>query len=178
MSFDNPEWREFELIVARIEEYLSDNDAVVTSPDKVLDNDTGKMREVDATIRYKIGSVELLIIFECRRHKRRQGTLWIEQLASKRRALGAAKCVAISSTGFSVPAIKKAERLGVELRTLKNINKDTIERWTSGNSWFYQRRISDLSFTFEEAMDLTSAKMFHLDKRLNKKIKKKFATEP
>ena len=84
-----PEWREFERLVARIEGALRPAGARVRSPDKIPELRTGKLREVDATIRSSVGTAPILITVECRRRKVKQDTTWIEQLASlhKRRSL-------------------------------------------------------------------------------------------
>lgn len=104
-------WREFELLVSRIEEALVPRNAIVKSPDKLYDRITNEPREVDVSIRYKVGSAEILIILECRERTRVQDTIWIEQLASKQKAVGAAKCIAVSSVGFTRPAQRKAQAL-------------------------------------------------------------------
>ena len=59
-------WRKFEWLVARIEETLAPEGAIVKSPDRIKDLVTGQMREVDASIRYKVGSAPILITVECR----------------------------------------------------------------------------------------------------------------
>ncbi len=61
------DWREFEKRVARIEAALAPSGAVVKSPDRVRDLVTGSYREVDASIRYKVGTVPVLITIECRK---------------------------------------------------------------------------------------------------------------
>ena len=72
--------REFEKLVSRIEKVYSSSDTIVTSPDKIKDKITGSMREVDASIRIKQGTSELLITIECRKRTPIQDTTWIEQL--------------------------------------------------------------------------------------------------
>jgi hypothetical protein len=95
------EWKEFEQLVARIERLLVPKGAVVKSPDHIPDLITGSLREVDASIRMKVGSSDLLMTIECRRRKGTEDDTWIEQLATKREKIGAAKTIAVSSTGFS-----------------------------------------------------------------------------
>ena len=55
------ESRQFEELVSRIEGSLVPTGAVIKSPDHVTDKITGEVREIDVSIRYKIGSVEILI---------------------------------------------------------------------------------------------------------------------
>jgi hypothetical protein len=102
---------------------------VVKSPDRIRDLTTGRLREVDASIRYKIGTVEILITVECRKRSRKEDDTWIEQLATKRARLGAAKTIAVSARGFSKSAERTAAHHGIELRTLAEVSAADIEGW-------------------------------------------------
>ena len=53
---EDDEWRQFELLAARIERTLAPSGAVVRSPDRLRDLVTGSLREVDASIRVQVGS--------------------------------------------------------------------------------------------------------------------------
>ncbi len=125
----SPEWREFEKLVALIERHLSPKGATINSPDLIPDKITGELREVDASIRYQVGSVPLLITIECRKRASKEDSTWIEQLASKRDDIGASATVAVSSTGFSEPAIKKARFHGIETRLLQEVSEKAILDW-------------------------------------------------
>ena len=124
-----PEWREFEKLVARIEEAAAPAEASVESPDRIPDLVTGTLREVDASIRYDIGTVPVLITIECRRHKDPQDVMWVEQLIAKREAIGAARTIAVSWAGFSKEAKAVARRGGVELRRLEDVDRADIQSW-------------------------------------------------
>lgn len=71
-------WRRFEQVVALIEQALAPLEAQVRSPDRLPDLLTGKTREVDASIRYTVGSVPVLITVKCRKRNQRQDDTWIE----------------------------------------------------------------------------------------------------
>src|SRR5262245_39374323 len=101
-------WRDFELLVARIEEWLGPKGATVKSPDYIADRVTGELREVDASIRLHAGSAPILVTVECRDRVSVQDVTWIEQIASKRDSVGAARTIAVSSSGFTGPARSKA----------------------------------------------------------------------
>lgn len=111
-------WQRFEKVTARIEASLAPIGAVVVLNDKIRDNETGRLREVDAAIRFRAGTINILINLECRRRGARQDVTWIEQLVTKKRKIGAATTIAISLSGFSEPARKTASQNGIELRTL------------------------------------------------------------
>ena len=48
-----------------------------------MDKITNQPREVDASIRYQVGSVPILITIECRDRVAVQDSTWIEQLVQK-----------------------------------------------------------------------------------------------
>lgn len=133
MTADNSDWREFEKLVARIEESLSPKGAVVKSPDKIRDLVSGRLREVDASIRLQVGSTPILITIECRKRKGVQDDTWIEQLATKRSKIGAARTIAVSSKGFSSSASQTAQHYGIELRSLTDrIEEEIVQQFLSG----------------------------------------------
>jgi hypothetical protein len=141
----SPDWRQFELLVATIEELLAPNGAVVKSPDRLRDIDTRRLRQVDASIRYSVGSVELLLTIECRRRSRNADVRWIEELATKRIKIGAAKTIAISPKGFSPEARQCASRYGIELRVLGEITPSDIAAWFVPETFIHSfRLISDV----------------------------------
>jgi hypothetical protein len=128
-----PDWRQFEQLVARIEETLAPKGAVVTSPDRIRDLLTGKLREVDASIRFDVGSTPILITVECRKRRNVQDDTWIEQLASKREKIGAAKTIAVSAAGFSDSATRTAKFYGIELRRLEDrIGEEIVQQFLAG----------------------------------------------
>jgi hypothetical protein len=121
--------RKLEQLVAKLETALAGTKVEVKSPDMLPDSDTGEMREVDVSLRVRVGSASLLIIAECRDRGRMQGVEWIEQLLAKGRSVGAQKVVAVSSNGFTANALKKAKQQGLDLRTLAGLSAEQIRRW-------------------------------------------------
>lgn len=122
----DPDWREFERLVARIEADASPRGIVVTSPDRIRCNVTGKLREVDASIRSTVGTAEVLITIECRLRSRVQDVTWIEQLIAKKQSIGADRTIAVSATGFSQDAKTVAAAGGITLRRLSEIGVEDI----------------------------------------------------
>ncbi len=121
--------REFELLVTRIESALAPVGAVIKSPDYVVDNFTGGQREVDASIRYRVGSVNLLITVECRDRARTADVTWIEQLATKQKQIGAMHTIAVSSSGFTERALKAAKHHGISTRGINELSDADILAW-------------------------------------------------
>ena len=107
---------------------------MVKSPDRVRDLDSSRLREVDASIRTKVGTADILITVECRKRNGPADVTWIEQLATKRAKVGAAKTIAVSAKGFSASARLAAERYGIELRVLNEITSTDIDTWFTPSS--------------------------------------------
>jgi hypothetical protein len=122
-------WTELQDLVAAIEAVALPLNADVRSPAYLPDKITGQEREVDVVIRYKIGSVPVLIAIECRLHGRRQDVQWIEQLVSKRDSIGANILIAVSASGFTKAAKALADAKGIQMRTLETITATEIEGW-------------------------------------------------
>jgi len=121
-----PEWRDFERLVARIEADASPLGITVKSPDRIRCKITGRLREVDASIRSRIGTAEVLVTIECRRRSKVQDVTWIEQLAAKQAAIGADRTIAVSASGFSEDAQRIASRCGISLRKLSEVTVEEI----------------------------------------------------
>ena len=120
------EWRQFELLISRLEAVLSPEGYIFTSPDKLIDYDTNELREVDCSIRYKQDGIEKTISVECRKRGSTQDVTWIEQLACKKESLRLSGTIAVSSNGFSSSAKLKAKKRGITLNTYKEIQAKDI----------------------------------------------------
>jgi len=121
--------RELEKLVATLEGILSRKDVEIKSPDYIVGVNSGSRREIDVSLRTKVGSHEVLITLECRDRQKTDDVTWIEQLATKRADILASKTVAISSSGFSKGARRTAARLGIELRSVESITTESIADW-------------------------------------------------
>lgn len=117
----DPEWREFERLIARIEADAGPRGLVVKSPDRLRCKLTGRLREVDASIRAQVGTAEMLVTIECRRRSKIQDVTWIEQLATKKSSIGADRTIAVSASGFSAAAQIAASHAGISLRKISDL---------------------------------------------------------
>lgn len=117
----DPEWREFERLIARIEADAGHRGLVVKSPDRLRCKLTGRLREVDASILAKVGTTEMLITIECRRRLKLQDVTWIEQLAAKKSSIGADHTIAVSASGFSAAAQIAASHASISLRKISEL---------------------------------------------------------
>ena len=115
------EGRTLEKLIASLEKLLTGTNVEIKSPDYIKGVNSESLREVDVSLRTQIGSIEILVILECRDRQKTDDVTWIEQLATKRMDVLASKAVSISSSGFSSGAIKTAKHFGIELRTIESL---------------------------------------------------------
>ncbi len=85
-------------------------------------------REVDASIRAQVGTARILVTVECRKRWPKEDVSWIEQLATKKANIGAARTIAVSSTGFSAGAEAVARQLGIDLRQMSEVSASDINQ--------------------------------------------------
>ena len=143
---NDKDWRKFEQLVALIEAQAAPRGAVVKSPDRIRDLVTGRLREVDASIRQRVGTTEILVTIECRKRSRIADDQWIEQLASKRQKIGAAKTIAVSASGFTRAAQITASQHGIDVRVLSEVKATDIDAWLSMEGAVHLfREIEDVS---------------------------------
>jgi hypothetical protein len=73
---------------------------------------------------------EIFIAVECRDRGAVQDVTWIEQLIAKKESIGADLLIAVTSSRFTLPAVVKAAKRGVLVRTLTTALADEIVSWT------------------------------------------------
>lgn len=122
-------WQEFERLASDLESCAGSTSVTVKCPDRIRSLSTNRLREVDASIRVRVGSTEVLITIECRDRTRLEDITWIEQLVTKRAALGISRTIAVSAKGFTEGARQCAAHHGIELRHLAEISRDDILNW-------------------------------------------------
>lgn len=117
-----------ELLVEHFERVLGP-DVEIKSPERIRGRNSGKRREVDVTLRARVGGTDILIAIECRDRKPPQDVRWIEELASKISDVGADVMIAVSTSGFTDAATRLAAANRILLRNLKQITEEDVERW-------------------------------------------------
>jgi Restriction endonuclease len=105
---------------------LEGSGALVTWNDRIDDPDNpGQGRQIDVTIR-RDGAQTLV---ECRMHRAPQDVKWIEELMGRRTSLQASGAIAVSASGFTEGARRKAQRYGIFLRELDALTETEVESW-------------------------------------------------
>jgi hypothetical protein len=117
---------ELEQKVQRIHAVIEESGAEVQWNDHIPDPDNPtQLRQIDVSIRRD----GVLIAVECRLHSRPQDVQWIEELIGRRTSLSAAGMIAVSSSGFTSGAIKKAAAHVIALRDFRSLAEDEVRSW-------------------------------------------------
>lgn len=145
----------FEQQIHRIYELLLGSGAEVTWDDHIPDPDNPRQpRQIDVTIK-RDGKLTLV---ECREQQSRQDVQWIEELIGRRTSLGADAVIAVSSSGFTAGALKKAKRYGVIPRDLQRLSDAEVKAWgrqIALTLYFYEYSNLEVSLLFPENATFT-----------------------
>ncbi|MCO5999829.1 restriction endonuclease [Actinoallomurus rhizosphaericola] len=132
--------RSLELLVKALEQLLAGAPVEIRSPDYIKGRHSGTAREVDVSLRSRVGSISVLVIIECRDRTKPQDVTWIEQLASKREDVGADKAVAVSASGFSASARNLAKSKQIDLRSLEELEPHVVFDWLTDQTIDHRTR--------------------------------------
>lgn len=111
--------RDLEKLVELIERRIHGNaEAIISSPAFLTDADTGERREHDIVIDFKHQHLQLRVAIECKDRKSKVGSPTIEGFWAKCQKTGVNSGIVVSSSGFSAPALKKAEHFNIRCLSL------------------------------------------------------------
>ncbi len=110
---------DFQRLIVAIERQLAPLGAVVTESKLIKEKSSDTEREIDIAIESALGQHSVLIAIECRDRKRPADLEWIDGLIGKYRDLPVEKVVAVSRSGFTKSAVKKAKEVNISTVTLE-----------------------------------------------------------
>jgi len=109
----DPKWKEFEIAVANFISAL-DPSAKVTHDAMIPDKDTGTLRQRDVWIETKVSNhFSLQILVSCKRYKSKLNQQHMDAFIGELQSSGAQKGVIYSYSGFTKPALEKAQARGI-----------------------------------------------------------------
>lgn len=137
---------DFQKLIAFIETQLAPAGATVTESAMVETLDGKDLREIDVLIKGTLGHHEVCIALECRDRKRRADVTWIEQLEGKYRYLPIDRVIAVSRSGFTEGAKRRAQTANISTLALEEaVGLDWTEefsRWAVGLIVWYHPLVS------------------------------------
>jgi hypothetical protein len=110
---DKPKWKGFEELVARIQGDLA-GDATVTLNDKIVGK-SGVVRQIDISIRKRVGQFDLLIVIDCKNHAGPIDINDVETFVGLVQDVAAHKAALVSARGYSKAAKVRALQAGIEI---------------------------------------------------------------
>jgi hypothetical protein len=127
--------KEFEQQIAKIQFVLEGQNANVQWDAKIPDPDNpDQRRQIDVLIERD----GLRTLVECRHRSSPQDVTWIEELVGRKLSLRANSVIAVSSSGFTEGAWRKAQSLGVILRDFGSLTPEEIAAWGKGTQVFLE----------------------------------------
>lgn len=109
----DPKWKKFEDLAYKIQKDLV-NDAQVKRDDRIIGVDSKTFRQIDISIRHRIGQYSLLIVIDCKDLKDPLDVKDIGEFVTVVKDVRANKGAVVSSTGFTPAAIELAKTHGVD----------------------------------------------------------------
>jgi hypothetical protein len=127
----NHDGKRLEALVAFVEGNLLPEGFVVTTNDRVYNDEGVQIAEFDIQASGRVGSTDFVWLIECR-DRPASGPApgsWIEQLVGRRARFRFDKVTAVSTTGFAAGVAEFARSQGVELREVKALTPEAFADW-------------------------------------------------
>lgn len=159
----DPKWKKFEKIVYKMQKDLA-KDAKVTHDDKVDGRDSKTPRQIDVSIRRKIGQYNIFVAVECKDLKKPVDVKEVESFATKLKDVQANKGAIVSSSGFSKAAIKIAKTHQIDTFTLVDTESIDWRSYASIPILLKRTYIKSFSVKFTD-VDLLPAEIAYADMR-------------
>ena len=146
-----PKWRRFEKLVAQIQRELAPN-ALVTHNDRIRGHDSRKPRQVDITVKQKVGQYDILIAIDCKDYKRAVNVNVVEQFGGLIKDIGANKGVMVAANGFTDTAKSVGEKAGLNLYRLVDTEAHDWQAYVSIPLLCDFRRVRKYQFSIPDSV--------------------------
>jgi len=126
----------FERIMGLIQETLKNSPNTHVLTNYLIENVSGRKREIDILITTEVNGFDLKIAIECKDYSnsRKVPVKEIEAFYSKCEQIRSInKKVVISSSGFQEGAVDSAQNFGIELMTTSELTPEVIRQWMPVN---------------------------------------------
>jgi hypothetical protein len=113
----DPKWKRFEVLVAKLQQEFTP-EAKVTFNDKIMGRNSGVPRQIDISVRIKVGQFSLLIVLDCKDYSNPVDVKDVEEFLGLVDDVGANKGALVSSSGFTEAARTRAKNAGIDIYRL------------------------------------------------------------
>ena len=148
-----PKWKRFENLVYEIQKELAP-EAKVTLDDKIRGADSETERQIDISIRKKVGQYDLLIVIDCKDHSVPLDVKDLGEFSSTVRDVRANKGAIVSSSGFTPAAISLARQHGIDAFRLVDTTSTDWKAYVSIPVLLERTFLEAFSLTFTDFMQL------------------------
>lgn len=123
-------WQQFEELSADIQRQLSP-ESVVTHNDKIRGKITGTIRQIDISIKTRVGQFEMLVVIDCKDFRSPVDVKSIGEVMELAEDVGANKIAVIASNGFTSSAKSRAKAAGIDLFTIVDSRDHDWQQYVS-----------------------------------------------
>jgi hypothetical protein len=116
-AMPDPKWKQFEVLVAKIQADLAGAAAVVTPNDKIMGK-TGILRQIDVSIRANVGQFQILVVIDCKDYNHPLDIKDVEEFIGMSQDVGAHRAAMVAAKGYSEAAKLRAKGAQIELYTV------------------------------------------------------------
>lgn len=114
---NEPKWKRFEKLVARVQRELAPN-ALVTHDDRIKGYESETLRQIDISVRQKIGQYDILIVIDCKDYAVPVDVNDVGEFITRVKDVRANKGAMVAASGFTDTAKRMGENAGLDLYRL------------------------------------------------------------
>lgn len=140
-------WKRFEDLVASIQRQLAPS-ATVAQNEKIRGRRTGRLRDIDISVRQKVGQYDILIAIDCKDYRRKINVKDVEAFMGLADDVGANQAAMVAPRGFSSTAKTRAAAGGISLFRLIDAEDHDWKSYVSIPAVAELREITAFSLTF------------------------------
>ncbi len=142
-----PKWKRFEDLAAHIQQTLAPG-ATVEQNIRVLGRRSGVSRDIDISVKTRVGQYDVFIAMDCKDYKRSVNVKDVEEFIGLLKDVAANKGAIVSPSGFTEAAKNRAVDAGVDLYRLLDAEAHDWQTYVTIPVLVEDRSISAFSLTF------------------------------
>lgn len=120
------DWKQFEMLVANVQKELAEG-STVTHNDKIMGCKSKVFRQIDVSIRGKVGQFDTLIVIDCKDHAHPIDVNEVEDFMGLIDDVGAQQGAMVAAKGYTEAATNRARDAGINLYRLVDTDP---HKWT------------------------------------------------